>query len=71
MTRLPITNILSSLINLKELELDCSWNCLENLYLPFLQNLKAKTIPGEKLASLIEIQVVILTKLVLNSVYRK
>ncbi|PKY49246.1 hypothetical protein RhiirA4_545146, partial [Rhizophagus irregularis] len=58
MTRLPITNILSSFINLKELELDCgrycSWNCLENLYLPFLQNLKAKTIPGEKLASLIE-----------------
>ncbi|POG57775.1 hypothetical protein GLOIN_2v990783 [Rhizophagus irregularis DAOM 181602=DAOM 197198] len=58
MTRQPITNILSSFINLKELELDCgrycSWNCLENLCLPFLQILKAKTIPGEKLASLIE-----------------
>ncbi|RGB38152.1 hypothetical protein C1646_756089 [Rhizophagus diaphanus] len=50
-TTQTITNILSSFINLKELELDCgrycSWNCLENLCLPFFTNFK-------KLASLIE-----------------
>ena len=37
----PITGILSSLVNLERLELDDinqmrSWNCLENLSLPFL-----------------------------------
>jgi hypothetical protein len=54
----PATNILTSFVNLKVLELDGNhyylWNCLENLSLPFLQILKARGIPVEKLASLIE-----------------
>ncbi|GBC06297.1 hypothetical protein RclHR1_06750001 [Rhizophagus clarus] len=54
----PVTKILSSFENLKELELDSnyhySWDCLENLSLPFLQILKTRAIPVEKLANLIE-----------------
>ncbi|RIA81212.1 hypothetical protein C1645_881730 [Glomus cerebriforme] len=55
----PITNILSSFVNLKRLELDngfrhMAWNCLENLSLPLLQILKAKGIPIEVLTSLVE-----------------
>jgi hypothetical protein len=55
----PTTNILSSLINLKVLELgnnsfDMKWNCLKNLSLPFLQILKANFIPSQVLTDLIE-----------------
>jgi hypothetical protein len=57
-TRQPVTNILSSFVNLKELELCCyqyhSWNCLENLSLPFLKILKTRAVPVGKLAKLIE-----------------
>ena len=57
--RQPITNILSSLVNLKRLELDCDrvyceWNCLKNLSLPFLQILRTKCVPIKALSSLIE-----------------
>jgi hypothetical protein len=58
--RQPTTNILSSFINLNRLELGgnpvgrMSWNCLENVSLPFLQILKAKGIPIKALTSLIE-----------------
>src|SRR5204862_327623 len=57
----PTTKIISSFVNLNRLELDDfghsgmkTWNCLENLPLPFLQNLKAKRVPIKGLASLIE-----------------
>ncbi|RIA81213.1 hypothetical protein C1645_881731 [Glomus cerebriforme] len=55
----PITKILLSFVNLKRLELDdnfnyMTWNYLENLSLPFLQNLKARGVPIKVLASLIE-----------------
>ncbi|CAB5366288.1 unnamed protein product [Rhizophagus irregularis] len=54
----PITKILTTFVNLKELELDGGyhypWNCLENLSLPLLQTLKTRAIPVEILASLIE-----------------
>ncbi|CAB5306142.1 unnamed protein product [Rhizophagus irregularis] len=57
-TKEPITNIISKFVNLKELELDCSyyyeWNCLENLSLPFLRILKASRVPIKILTSLIE-----------------
>ncbi|RGB31835.1 hypothetical protein C1646_763607 [Rhizophagus diaphanus] len=57
-TKEPITNIISYFVNLKELELDCSyyyeWNCLENLSLPFLRILKASRVPVKILTSLIE-----------------
>jgi len=56
--RQPITNILSSLVNLKRLELDSEfndeWDCLENLSLPFLQILRARSVPIKALSSLIE-----------------
>ncbi|PKC01687.1 hypothetical protein RhiirA5_426302 [Rhizophagus irregularis] len=58
-TRRPSTNILSSFINLKELELTCAAQCvaslnyLENLSFPFLQVLKSNNIPIEALTSLI------------------
>ncbi|RIA95088.1 hypothetical protein C1645_817206 [Glomus cerebriforme] len=53
------TNVLSSFINLKILELSGkyyteTWDCLKNLSLPFLQVLKARRIPINVLASLIE-----------------
>jgi hypothetical protein len=55
----PTTRILSFLVNLKTLELNCNslditWNCLENLSLPFLQNLKASRVPIKPLTSLIK-----------------
>ncbi|GBC30855.2 hypothetical protein GLOIN_2v1777652 [Rhizophagus irregularis DAOM 181602=DAOM 197198] len=58
-TRQPATKILPLFINLKILELQCNslditWNCLENLSLPFLQSLKASRVPIKPLASLIE-----------------
>ncbi|PKK62279.1 hypothetical protein RhiirC2_855783 [Rhizophagus irregularis] len=58
-TRQPATKILPLFINLKVLELQCNslditWNCLENLSLPFLQGLKASRVPIKPLASLIE-----------------
>jgi hypothetical protein len=48
--RRPSTNFLSSLVNLKELELGCttqinnSWNCLENLSFPFLKILRSSSV---------------------------
>ncbi|GBC30857.2 hypothetical protein GLOIN_2v1777651 [Rhizophagus irregularis DAOM 181602=DAOM 197198] len=57
-TRQPATQILSSFVNLRILELDCisidTWNCLENLSLPFLQILKANQVPIKALTRLIE-----------------
>ncbi|CAG8712472.1 20902_t:CDS:2 [Rhizophagus irregularis] len=58
-TKQPITNILSSFINLKRLELDdnfrcMKWKCLEKLSLPFLEILKAKHVPIKVLTNLIE-----------------
>ncbi|GES74654.1 hypothetical protein GLOIN_2v1777651 [Rhizophagus clarus] len=57
-TKQPATQILSSFVNLRILELDCistdSWNCLENLSLPFLQILKANQVPIKALTKLIE-----------------
>ncbi|GBB91001.1 hypothetical protein RclHR1_01810004 [Rhizophagus clarus] len=58
-TKQPITKFLSSFINLKRLELNdnfvyMSWNHLENLSLPSLQILKARSVPVKILASLIE-----------------
>jgi hypothetical protein len=57
-TKQPITDIISYFVNLKELELDCSyyyaWNCLENLSLPFLRILKASRVPIKVLTNLIE-----------------
>ncbi|RIA84116.1 hypothetical protein C1645_832740 [Glomus cerebriforme] len=56
----PITNILSTFINLKRLELELgdyfntTWDCLENLFLPFLQVLIARCIPIKILTSLIK-----------------
>jgi hypothetical protein len=48
--RRPSTNFLSSLVNLKELELGCttqinnSWNCLENLSFPFLKIVRSSSV---------------------------
>jgi hypothetical protein len=57
-TKQPATQILSSFVNLKILELDCTtidtWNCLENLSLPFLQILKTNQVPINALTRLIE-----------------
>jgi hypothetical protein len=58
-TKQPITKFLSTFINLKRLELNdnfvyMAWNHLENLTLPSLQNLKARSVPVKVLASLIE-----------------
>ncbi|CAB5305575.1 unnamed protein product [Rhizophagus irregularis] len=57
-TKQPATQILSSFVNLRILELDCisidTWNCLENLSLPFLQILKANQVPIKALTRLIE-----------------
>jgi hypothetical protein len=57
----PVTDILSSFVNLKVLELRNmyftkrdSWNCLENLSIPLLQILRTKGIPPEYLISIIE-----------------
>ncbi|GBB83140.1 hypothetical protein RclHR1_00010022 [Rhizophagus clarus] len=59
LTKQPITDILSSFVNLKRLELHdgfhyMPWNCLMNISLPFLQVLKATGIPVKALTSLIE-----------------
>ncbi|RIA92252.1 hypothetical protein C1645_820935 [Glomus cerebriforme] len=58
-TKHPITKLLSSFINLKILELDddfrdITWDCLQNLSLPYLQILKASRVPIKALTSLIE-----------------
>uniref|UniRef100_U9SZY3 Uncharacterized protein n=1 Tax=Rhizophagus irregularis (strain DAOM 181602 / DAOM 197198 / MUCL 43194) TaxID=747089 RepID=U9SZY3_RHIID len=58
-TRPPVTNILSSFVNLKILKVkgfsnDLSWDCLETLSLSFLQVLKTDCIPIEKVSALIE-----------------
>ncbi|GBB98584.1 hypothetical protein RclHR1_03270007 [Rhizophagus clarus] len=57
-TKQPIVKIISHFVKLKELDLDCSyyytWNCLENLSLPFLRILKASRVPIRVLTSLIE-----------------
>ncbi|GBB83132.1 hypothetical protein RclHR1_00010014 [Rhizophagus clarus] len=58
-TKQPSTKILSSFKNLKYLELHdnsrpMTWNCLENLSLPYLQVLRATGIPIKVLTSLIE-----------------
>jgi hypothetical protein len=59
-TRQPSTKFLSSLENLKELELGCniqaitSWNYLENISLPFLKVLRSSSVPIEVLTSLIK-----------------
>ncbi|RIA84307.1 hypothetical protein C1645_832457 [Glomus cerebriforme] len=58
----PLTKVLSSLKSLKSLEIDGifsshisdTWNHLNNISLPSLQNLKAKNIPSNILISLIE-----------------
>ncbi|RGB28391.1 hypothetical protein C1646_767877 [Rhizophagus diaphanus] len=58
MTTPPTTNILSSLINLKELELNGNKNCnledLGNLFLPFLRILRVSNIQVEYLTNLIK-----------------
>ncbi|GBC07735.1 hypothetical protein RclHR1_07660011 [Rhizophagus clarus] len=53
----PITKILSSFVNLKMLELNGNfnaWNRLENMSLPHLEILRAKSVPIRSLISLIE-----------------
>jgi hypothetical protein len=64
-TERPTTNILSSFVNLKGLELNSrdmnsrdnlnlEWSCLKNLSLPFLQILKASHVPVRDLTELIQ-----------------
>jgi hypothetical protein len=57
-TKQPTLNILSSFTYLIRMELDCrrcyEWGCLENLFLPFLQILKARYVPIKPLTNLIE-----------------
>jgi hypothetical protein len=57
-TKQPTLNILSSFMYLIRLELNCrsryEWNCLKNLFLPFLQILKARYVPIKPLTNLIE-----------------
>ncbi|GES74536.1 hypothetical protein GLOIN_2v113493 [Rhizophagus clarus] len=57
-TKPPVTKILSSFVNLKCLELDNffieKWNCLEDLSLPLLQNLRASRVPINALTNLIK-----------------
>ncbi|GBB91002.1 hypothetical protein RclHR1_01810005 [Rhizophagus clarus] len=57
-TKQPITEFLSSFVNLKSLELDDSrnksWKCLENLSFPYLQSLKTSRVPINVLINLIE-----------------
>jgi hypothetical protein len=53
----PLTKILSSFVNLRMLELNGNfntWNCLENVSLPHLETLRAKSVPIKSLVSLIE-----------------
>ncbi|CAB4412253.1 unnamed protein product [Rhizophagus irregularis] len=57
-TKPPVTKILSSFVNLKSLELDNYFNekvlnCLEDLSLPLLENLKASRVPIKALTELI------------------
>ncbi|GES84971.1 hypothetical protein GLOIN_2v1784962 [Rhizophagus clarus] len=61
LTRQPATKIISSFTNLNKLELSSTsfdnmttWNCLNNLSLPFLQILKARCIPVKVLTDLIK-----------------
>ncbi|PKK63942.1 hypothetical protein RhiirC2_869524 [Rhizophagus irregularis] len=58
MTKQPTTEFLSSLVNLKTLELDDSryrsWKCLGNVSLPYLQSLKTSRVPINVLIKLIE-----------------
>ncbi|GBC04990.1 hypothetical protein RclHR1_00060003 [Rhizophagus clarus] len=58
-TEPPATKLFSSFVNLKRLELNgyargTLWNCLDNVYLPYLQVLKASRVPLKVLISLIE-----------------
>jgi hypothetical protein len=58
-TKQPSTKILSSFVNLKDLELfdkyrPISWDCLENLSFPLLQTLKARSVPIKVLTNIIE-----------------
>jgi hypothetical protein len=58
-TEPPVTRIFSSFVNLKRLELNgyargTLWNCLEDVYLPYLQVLKASRVPLRILINLIE-----------------
>jgi hypothetical protein len=59
-TNTPTTKILTSLVNLKKLELDDNfnelkaWDCIEKLSLPFLQVLKARRVPIKVLIIIIE-----------------
>ncbi|GBB89803.1 hypothetical protein RclHR1_01660022 [Rhizophagus clarus] len=54
----PYIKILTTFVNLKVLELDSdsdyTWNCLENLSIPFLQILRARSVPIKILTNLIE-----------------
>jgi hypothetical protein len=60
----PYKKIITSFVNLRALEIynekyiingmDYTWNCLENLSLPFLQILKARNVPIKFIISLIE-----------------
>ncbi|RGB31511.1 hypothetical protein C1646_763989 [Rhizophagus diaphanus] len=70
-TKQPTTNILSSLKNLRILELDdkfrhMKWDCLINLSLPYLQILKSRSVPNNVLASLIENTKGFLTEIVID-----
>ncbi|GBC31000.2 hypothetical protein GLOIN_2v1765921 [Rhizophagus irregularis DAOM 181602=DAOM 197198] len=70
-TKQPTTNILSSLKNLRILELDdkfrqMKWDCLINLSLPYLQILKSRSVPNNVLASLIENTKGFLTDIVID-----
>jgi hypothetical protein len=72
-TRQPITKIISSFVNLNKLELSnidyTAWNCLENLSLPLLQYLKARSIPIKPLESLIKNSNGYLTEVKIDDVY--
>ncbi|RIA89666.1 hypothetical protein C1645_824484 [Glomus cerebriforme] len=54
----PITKLLLSFVNLRELELGgdsyIKWDCLKNLTLPFIQILRARRVPIQVLTSLIK-----------------
>ncbi|GBC47220.2 hypothetical protein GLOIN_2v1761545 [Rhizophagus irregularis DAOM 181602=DAOM 197198] len=54
-TKQPSTTILSSFVNLKSLELfdDISWEYLDDLSFPLLQNLKARSVPIKFLTNII------------------
>ncbi|GBB93256.1 hypothetical protein RclHR1_02140009 [Rhizophagus clarus] len=60
LTKQPVTKIISSFVNLNKLELGVSsndkmtYNCLNDLSLPFLQVLRARCVPVKVLTGLIE-----------------